>query len=218
MTQTRRALLASVLALAATPALAAADKKTVEVGKAFGYLENYWKLSAGERSRFVPAYYLMRDRKPAAGLKGFIVQGAVRTPISVSARGRVSPLPTLAQIKAKAQLELDVPASTKFSMTMAIEPSMRPAVEVSAPELALTITQAAKGAKKVAGLAGLAMPTLDRIVFQGVTAGTAVHADGNTTALPLMGGKPYFAPEKLKTAKTLRFTKAPYQMVVGAPD
>ena len=50
LSQTRRALIASALALAATPALAA-DKKSVEVAKAFPYLENYWKLPAGERSK-----------------------------------------------------------------------------------------------------------------------------------------------------------------------
>ena len=217
MTQTRRALLASAAALAATPAVAAANK-TVEVGKAFGYLENYWKLPAAERSRFVPAYYLMRDGKPATGLKAVIVHGAVRTPVNISARGRVTPLPTLAQIRAKAKLEIEVPASTKFSMTMAIEPALRPAAEMSASDLALAVAQASKGAKKVAGLMSLAAPTLDRIVFQGVTAGTVVHTDGRSTALPLMGTKPYFAPAKLKTAKTLRFDRAPYQMVVGAPD
>ena len=66
MSQTRRVLIASALALAAVPAWAA-DKKSVEVGKAFPYLENYWKLPAGERSRFAVVYYLKRDGRPAAG-------------------------------------------------------------------------------------------------------------------------------------------------------
>lgn len=218
MTQTRRALIASALALAATPALAAAEKKTVEVGKAFPYLENYWKIPAAERSRFAVVYYLSRDSKPAVGLTGAIVQGATRTPFSTGAGGRAMRLPTLAQIKAKAKLELEAPASAKFSVSMVIEPTTRPAAELSAADLALSVTQAAKGAKKVAGLMGMAMPTLDRIVFKGVTAGTVVHDDGRTAPLRVVKGLPVFEPGKLKTAKTLRFARAPSQMMVGAPD
>jgi hypothetical protein len=55
VSQTRRALIASTLALAASPAFAA-EVKSVEVAKVFPYLENYWKLAAGERNRFTVAY------------------------------------------------------------------------------------------------------------------------------------------------------------------
>lgn len=217
MSQTRRALIASALALAAAPAWAA-DKKSVEVGKAFPYLENYWKLPAGERSRFAVVYYLKRDGRPAAGLRGAIVQGAARTPVSVAATGRVSPLPTLAQIRGGANIEFDVPADTKFSMSMQIEPTVRPAAEMSAPELALAVTQAAKGAKKVAGLMGMAMPTIAAVAFKGVSAGTVVHADGRTAALPVKEGMPFFQPAKLRTAATLKFARAPSQLLLAPAE
>jgi hypothetical protein len=216
--QTRRALLTSALAFAATPTFAAAEKKSIEVGKAFPYLENYWKIAAAERSRFTVAYYLARDGRPAAGLKGTIVAGAARTPFSVGAGGRVATLPTLAQIRAKAMLELDAPATARFNMSMVIEPSARPAAEMDAQALALAVGQAAKGAKKVAGLMGLAMPTLDRVIFKGVSAGTVVHADGRTAALAMQEGSPVFEPGKLRTARTLRFARVPTQMMMGAPD
>jgi hypothetical protein len=214
MSQTRRVLIASALALAAAPALAA-DKKSVEVGKAFPYLENFWKLPAGERSRFTVVYYLKRDGRPAAGLRGAIVLGATRIPVSVGATGRVSPLPTLAQIRGGAKLEFDVPADTRFSMGMQIEPTARPAAEMSAPDLALAVTQAAKGAKKVAGLMGMAMPTIAAVAFKGVSAGTVVHADGRTAALPVKEGMPFFQPGKLRTAATLKFARAPSQLLLS---
>lgn len=217
MSPTRRVLLASALAFAATPAFAA-DKKSVEVGKAFPYLENYWKLPAGERSRFAVVYYLKRDGRPAAGLKGAIVLGAARTPVSVGATGRVSPLPTLAQIRGGAKLEFDVPADTKFSMSMQIEATVRPAAEMSAPELALAVAQAAKGAKKVAGLMGMAMPTIAAVAFKGVSAGTVVHADGRTAALPVKEGMPFFQPAKLRTAATLKFARAPAQLLLAPAE
>ena len=217
MSQTRRFVIASALALAAAPALAA-DKKSVEVGKAFPYLENYWKLPAADRSRFVVVYYLKRDGRPAAGLKGAIVMGAERKPVTVGASGRVSPLPTLAQIRGKAKIEFDVPADTKFSMGMQIEPTARPAAEMNAPDLALAVTQAAKGAKKVAGLMGMAMPTLDAVHFKGPASGQAVLADGRVVALPVVKGNPVFVPSTLRTARTLRFPRAPTLAMFGTAD
>lgn len=211
---TRRTLIATALAAAATPAFAAAGK-SVEIGKAFPYLENYWKLPAAERSRFVLAYYLSREGQPAAGLAGEIVQDATRTPFQVGTGGRVTTLPTLAQIRAGAKLEFDVPASTTFRMIMAMEPKVRPAAEMDAAELAASVAQAAKGARKVAGLMGLAMPPINAVLVKGVASGTAVHADGRTAALPKVKGMPVFEPSKLKTARTLRFPKVPAQLQLG---
>lgn len=217
MTQSRRLVLAGLAAAAASPALAA-EKKTVEAGKVFPYLENYWKLPAADRSRFTVAYYLQRDGRAASGLKGAIIVGATRTPLTVGPMGRVSPLPTLAQMKAKARIELDVPPGTRFSMNFTIEPIARPAAEMSAPDLALAVTQAAKGAKKVAGLMGMAMPSITRVIFKGVSAGQAVHADGHVSALPVAGGSAYFEPAAMKTARTLKFSRAPSQMTMGSKD
>ena len=213
----RRALIASALALAATPVFAA-EKKSVEVGKVFPYLENYWKLPAGERSRFTVAYYLQRDGRAASGVKAVVIVGATRTLLSVGPTGRIAPLPTLAQIRAGAKIEFDVAPGTRFSMNFVIEPMARPAAELVAPDLALAVVQAAKGAKKVAGLLGLGMPTITRVIFKGVTSGQVIHADGRTAALPISDGLPYFEPAALKTARTLKFARAPSQMTMGSKD
>lgn len=217
MSQTRRVLVASILALAASPAIAA-GKKSVEVGKAFPFLENYLKLPAGERSRFTVAYYLKRDGRPAVGLKGSIIMGDTRTPLTVQANGKVSPLPTLAQLRGGAKVEFDVPEGTRMSISLSVEATMRPAIEMSAAELALAVAQAAKGAKKAAGLLGVGMPTLASVMFKGVSAGTVVHADGHTTALPLKDGSPLFQPAKLRTAATLKFARAPSQLLLAPAE
>lgn len=217
MSQTRRALVASILAFAATPALAEA-KKSVEVGKAFPFLENYLKLPAAERSRFTVAYYLKRDGRPAAGLKGAIIMGAARTTLTVQASGKVAPLPTLAHFRGGAKVEFDVPEGTRMSMNLSLEATMRSAAEMSAAELALAVAQSAKGARKAAGLLGVAMPAINAVHFKGVSAGTVVHADGRTTALPVRDGSPVFQPEKLRTAATLRFARAPTQLLLGPAD
>lgn len=215
MIQSRRRVLAGLLALAAAGPALAAGKKSVEVAKVFPYLENYLKLPAAERSRFTLAYYLQRDGRPAAGVKGALVQGEVRTPLAVNAAGRVSPLPTLAQIKARAMVEFDVPENTRFSMSLAIEPLMRPAAELSAAELALAVTQAAKGTKKAAGLMGVAMPAITAVHFKGAAGGQAIDANGRATTLPVVSGAPVFEPAKYSNARTVRFSRAPTQMSLG---
>ncbi len=215
--QTRRLVLMSGLAAAAAgPALAQAGQKSVEVAKAFPYLENYLKLAPAERSRFTVAYYLATEGKPAAGMKGWIAHGGARTPVTVRADGRVLPLPTLAQIRGNAMLHLDAPASAKFNVSMTVEPIVRPAAEMPAADLAQSIDQAARGAKRMAGLLGVAVPKFDRVVFRGVASGTAVLAGGRTAALPVVKGTPVFEPAKLKTAQTLRFPRAPSQVLIGA--
>ncbi|HYE43769.1 MAG TPA: hypothetical protein VEA15_10285 [Caulobacteraceae bacterium] len=213
---TRRAFLAAVAATAAAgPAFAAADK-TVPCDKVFPFLENYLKIPAAERNRFTVAYYLMVDGKAPKGLQGWLGTGATRTAVPIGADGKVQRLPTLAQLKAKTPLTFDGMEAAKFSINMVVEPLMRPAVEIKAAELSLAVAQAAKGAKKAAGLMAVAVPKLDRVLFKGVSAGTVVHADGKTTPMTVVKGSPVFDPEKQKTAATLRFARAPSQMLIGS--
>ena len=211
----RRAFLAAAAATAlAGPALAAGSK-TVPCDKAFPFLDNYLKIPAAERTRFTLAYYLQVDAKPPKNLKGWLGEGAARAPVPIAADGRVQRLPTLAQLKAKTPLSFDVPETTKFSVNMVIEPLVRPAAEISAADLALAVAQAAKGAKKAAGLMSVAVPKMESVVFKGVSAGTVVHADGRTAALPVIKGSPVFEPGKQKGATTLKFARAPSQMMIA---
>lgn len=211
----RRLLIAGLAAAAAGPALAQAGGKSVEIGKAFVYLENYLKLPAAERSRFTVAYYLASGGKPATGIKAWIVHGGARTPVAIGEHGRVMRLPTLAQVRGKAMLHLDAPAATQFNMSMALEPLLRPAAELPAADLALGVVQASKGARRMAGLLGLAVPRIERVIFKGAPSGVAILADGRRAPLPLQKGLPVFEPAKLKTAVTLKFPKAPTQMMIG---
>lgn len=216
MNQTsRRAFIVAAAATAAAgPALAQANK-SVSCDKVFVFLENYLKIPAAERDRFILAYYLRIDGQPPKGLNAWLGAGAERIPVPIAADGRVQRLPTLAQLKAKTPLVFDVPDSTKFSLSMTIEPVARPAAEMKAADLAAAVAQAAKGAKKAAGLLGAVAPKMESVTFRGVAAGTVVHANGSTSALPLVKGQPVFQPGKLKTAAILKFAKAPAQMMIG---
>ncbi len=213
----RRLFLAALLTVAAAPALAAPPKPTaVEVGKLFPFLGAYLKLPAGERSRFGMVYTVLLNERPYGGPIGTLIDGEVRIPIASAASGRVERLPTLAQLQAKRKVEFPPgPSRGKFGMRLALEPSVRLAPEMSAPELAAAITQAAAGAKKAAGIMRMAVPRLTRVQFTGGTGGEVVLADGRTAPLT-RGDQPglTFTPAQHPTARTIRFRTAPTAIAI----
>jgi hypothetical protein len=210
----RRVALAAFVALAIAGQAEAAGK-TVELGKAFPYLEDYLRIPAAERSRFVLAYYLMRGGRPAAGLKAWIVQGAQQTPVPIGADGRVQHLPSLQQLQAKAKLATDAPADTKFQLSLQIEPLVRTGPEVDAQQLFLAVAQADAGVRKAAGVLGFAAPKMTRVYFKGGAGAEAVWADGHRVRLGLLKGLSYFDVPTQKGARVIRFTKPPVQMEIG---
>jgi hypothetical protein len=211
----RRGWLAGLLTLAAAPALAADPApaaKTVEVGKVFPYLDRYLRLPAAERDRFVMAYYLTRDGKPAAGAQGWIDDGGRRVRIPFGANGRAERLPTLEQLQAKRRLGFDGAAGAKFGMSLSLEPAAQPAAELSATELAASVAQATRALKKAAGLMRMAVPTFDAVAFPGGQGGEVVFADGRAAALPIEKGVPVFKPAAHPGARTIRFRTPPRQL------
>lgn len=215
MTQlSRRGLIAAVAASAvAGPAFAA--ERLVPVGKIFPFLDVYLKIPAAERSRFTMAYRFTAGGKPAAGLKLSIVEGGQRTPLPVGPDGRALRLPTLQQLQSKAQVAVEAAAGQKFGVSLSVEPLVRPAAEMSAPELAMAVTQAASGAKRAAGVMGFAVPKFERVWLFGAQGGQVVYANGAKAALPVVKGAPVFDPAAHRNAKTLLFAKAPARMEIG---
>lgn len=216
-TTTRRGVIAgAAAALVAGPALAQTPgPKVVEAAKVFPYLENFLKLPAADRSRFTVAYFLMQNGKPVTGVRAWLLNGDQRIPLPIAADGRVGRLPTLAELRAKAKVELSASPETRFSVNMAVLPLMRAAAELDAAELARAVEQANASTKKAAGVLGLAVPKFDRAVFKGVTSGSIIHTDGRTTAMAVVKGSPVFDPDKARTAKTLKFARAPSQIMIG---
>jgi len=148
------------LALAALPQLAMAETKPpVPLNKVFGYLDKYLALPPTERNRFTLNYQFRMDGKPAAGLKGDIIEADGRhTPILLGPDGRARTLPTLAQLKT-ASLKMDVPAGTKMGVTLEVAPLVPLSQQFSTRDLDLSIAQAGKGISAVAGVLSFAAPS-----------------------------------------------------------
>ena len=218
----RRLFLAAALALAVAPAASAQStpapgRKTVEVGKVFPYFDRYLRLPAAERDRFSMAYYWSRDGKPLTGPVAVLVDGPNRVPITAGPNGRVERLPTLAQIAAKRPLTFEgLPAATKLNLSLSIEPTLRPAAELPAPELAAAVAQASRGAKKAAGMMRLAMPKLDAVRLVGAQGAEVVTADGRALPLPVEKGVPVFRPSQHPNAQLVRSRTPPRQLQIGS--
>lgn len=201
----------AVSTLAAGPASAAG--KSVDAKKVFPYLDAYLKLPAAERSRFRLTYLFLRDGKPLAA-PVWLVDGAARTAISLRADGAATRLPTLAQLDS-AKVQIDVDEGVKLGVHMVMEPTMAPAADLDARELAAAYAQCATGIKKSLGILAMAMPKLQGLEFPGVPSGEAELADGRRVPLPVVKGVVGFSPAAMPTAKTLHFPKAPSRIEIG---
>jgi hypothetical protein len=213
MPMDRRGLILGLAAAGLAPGLAqAAEKPPVKLARAFPYLDKYFALPPAQRDRFVMGYTFRKDGKPAADLKGWIIQaGGRREPLALGPDGRVLRLPTAAELQS-AMLALDVPEGVKMGVTLDLLPSVPPAREMAARDLSLAIDQANAGMAKAAGLLSFATPRLIAVSFQGAGSGTAVLADGRQAPLPLAEGAPAYAPARLTGAARLVFARIPARL------
>lgn len=211
---------AAVLAVAAFAAPGAAQapakEKLVELGKIFPYYDKYLGLPAPDRALWALSYRMNVAGKPASGVKAAYVGPQGRTPVSIGADGKISPMPTLAQWKAKHHVAVTAPEGAKIGVSMDVVPTMVPAAALDAQQLAAAAAQATRGAKKAAGPIGLAVPKFERAWFPGAAGGT-VETPSGAKPLPTKGPRatPYFDPADWPGATKIRFETAPSRIVLA---
>ena len=124
----RRNLLALMAAFAASPRPALADgPKIVPIDKAFPYLATYLGMPVGQRTLFYLAYRAIRDKHPAPDARATIVApNGARTPVIFDRVGAVARLPSLAELKSAANVEIDsAPFQLGIELRCATPPSTR---------------------------------------------------------------------------------------------
>ena len=205
----RRAALAGLMALAAGAAMAQGGK-VVPAGKVFVYLESFLKVPAQERLRTRVTYALLRDGKPAGGVKATLVEASgARTPLPIAADGRFERVPTLAQLQGDAKIEFEAPADAKFGLNMKIEPVLKPASEYDVAELRAVVDSTNRVIGKAAGPMAMLAPKMAGLAFPGATSGVAIGADGKTLPLPVEGKSPVFRHSEFKSATRIRLSATP---------
>jgi len=218
MSLTRRSLVAvAFAAVAVGPAFAADGPKTFPAKKMFPFLDLYLGIPPADRTRFTLAYYLRSNGKPATGVVLTLISASgARSTIPVGADGRLLKTPSVADLKDdQIGIEKSDPAA-KFQLSMEMQPTARMAEALPAGEVAAAVVQCRTAIKAKAGAIGFAAPKIEQVVFAGVTAGTAVFADGRTAALPLYKGMPAYDPAALAGVASLKFAKAPSRALLAA--
>jgi hypothetical protein len=206
----RRGLILGLAAAGLAPARAnAADKPPVKFAKIFPFLDKYLALPANQRDRFRLAYTFRMNGQAAGALKAEIIQAdGRRAPFLIGPDGRPGRLPTAAELQG-AFLALEAPADAKMGVKLDLEPSLAPAREMNAHDLAAAIVQANAGMAQAAGLMSFAVPKLTAVGLPGSGSGEAILADGKRASLPVGEGAPYYAPAKLPGAQKLVFARPP---------
>jgi hypothetical protein len=220
MSQSRRDLILTAAALAVAPgaALAADEKKkpAPPLKKVFPYYDLYLGIPAAERSRFVMAFYLKVNGKPAGGQNLFVVMpGGGRTLLTLAADGRVTRMPTLAEMK-DGVLDVDRKSPTdRFSISMEMQPVVRLGETVAAADLVAAIDQCNAAIKKRAGVIGFAVPKMEQVLFAGAPSGSALLGEGRIAPLPQFKGMAIYRPAALPGAQVLKFAKAPTRALLS---
>ena len=197
-------------------AVAETETKTVPADKVFPFITNYYGLPPADRAHFHLVYSLMSQGTKLSDIS-LSLNGA---PISIGPTGVISPLPTDAQLKAKATVTFSRPAGSKFGISLGVFPNAQPQQTMDVHPLNLAIDEARRGAKSMAGLLALAVPTLDRLNVLGVTTGQVKTADGQVHPLPFTAAQTdkngnkqpahvTYVPADWPTAQTLIFNASP---------
>jgi hypothetical protein len=214
----RRQLLAIIVAAAATPRVAFADVKTVPIDKAFPFLASYLALAPALRNRFYLAYRAFRDKHPTADAHATIIaSNGARTPIAFDRLGMVVRLPSLAELKSGANVEID---GVPFQLGPELRCTSTPSTRIDVAEIAASLDQVNAAVVRFTGALSFAVPKLTAAYFPDGAAGQVVMANGRTAPLPVVavpnvGPVPYIEPASLAGAKAVVFGKAPSRIILG---
>lgn len=218
MTPSRRDLVLTAFAAAAMPAAAsAADKKPPPPAKkVFPFYDLYLGIPAAERTRFVMNYYLRLNGKPATGQGLYVVMpNGARTLLTQAADGRITRMPTLAELKDGVIDAAERKESDRYSLSMELQPIVRLSETIAVGDLHAAIEQCNAAIRKRAGLIGFAVPKMEQVLFVGASGGSSVTADGKATTLPLFKGMPFYRPSTMPGAQTLKFANLPTRALLS---
>ena len=205
-------------AVAMLPAAAlAADekKKAAPAKKVFPFYDLYLDTPLAERSRFTMAYYLkINDRPATTSVLTLVMPNGVRTPLTVGAEGRITRMPSRAELKDGLIEAGKVNPGDRAELAMELEPVVRLGEAVSVADLNAALEQCNTAIRKRAGVIGFAVPKMEQVLFAGAGSGQAI-AGGKVSPLPVVKGYVAFRPTNHAGAQSLKFSKAPARAMLA---
>jgi len=211
----------ATVASVAAPAAAQMTQKEVSAEQAFPFLSKFLALPVSERDEISLAYVL----KIKGGLQGASItlrHNGQSQRLNIQPDGRITPLPTLTQLRGGATVLVNGPAKgvAMRVRVYATEPSAR---TMPVAPLARAVQQADAAMRKVGGVLAMTQPKPDRLYFVGAGNARVTMADGSQKTLPRSprddaypAGTPYLVPADYPGAVSLSFDAAPSR--IGIDD
>jgi hypothetical protein len=187
---------------------------TASASDAFPGLKGFLSLPAAERSQ-INVYYVARiKRADKSQVKITLIDGGRQIPLTIQGDGRITPLPSLAQLNGGAKITISGPQSGSYSMKIKVNSTQGNSRTYDAAGLTLGVKQGNAAVGKIAGAASFLVKKLDRIYFVGGGSGT-VEVGGQQKALPRTAaageypaGTPYFVPSQFAGATRITLANA----------
>ena len=199
---------------------------TLKLDQVFPFYKVYLELPEQERSLY-RLVFPVKVKKANPTDVSLVMNHAGKTiPLNYRS-GYLSPLPRLEHYKAKSTITLNAPKESSLSIGLSVVPMDAPQKTIDADRLKASITQANKGAKKAAGVFGMAIPTFDRIRIKGVKSGTVLLANGDQVPLPYQAAKTekngyqhaeqvIFVPDQWPNARSISFLTVPDEIEIDS--
>jgi len=226
------AAVALALATAPLPSFAASKPVTqngittqqAKASEAFPGLQKFLSLPTADRSQ-VNVYYVLRIKKcDASKVRVTLTSGGQTTTLNVARDGRVTPLPTLAQLNSGATITTSGPETCTVGMKIKVFSPQGQKQDYDAAGLATGIKQGNNAMGKIAGVLAVGLPKLDRAVFVGGRDGVVEFANGQKKPLPkttqageFPAGTPYFIPSQFAGAVKIHMSAVPSAVMFDTP-
>lgn len=197
------------------------DQREVPAGQAFPFLEKYLSLPASERDHIEVAYAVKIKNGNASQAQLLLKYQGQSQKLNIASDGRITPLPTLTQLRGGAKVYMSAPADMSVSMKVRIFAKVPAAKTMAVAPLIKAVDQTNRSARKIAGVLAVAVPKQDRLYFAGAGNGRVVMADGSTKPLPkthradvFPAGTPFFVPADFPGAVSLSFDAVPNRISI----
>ncbi|WP_126423559.1 hypothetical protein [Asticcacaulis excentricus] len=222
------ALLAAALCL--TPAaaglipvsaVAQQTQREISADQAFPFLSKFLALPTSERDEITVAY-ILKIKGGTQGASIVLKHNGQNQKLNIGGDGRITPLPTLAQLRGGATVVVNGPEKG-VSMRVRVYATETPAKTMTVAPLAKAVTQSNSVMRKVGGVLALTQPKLDRLYFVGSGNARVTMADGSQKLLPKSAvddaypsGTPYLVPTEYPGAVSVSFDATPSK--IGIDD
>ncbi|WP_155908260.1 hypothetical protein [Asticcacaulis sp. YBE204] len=209
--------------LMAAPAVSENVQKEVSADQAFPFLSKFLAVPVSERDEMTVAYLLKIKNGSARDGSIVLKHNGQSQKLSILGDGRISPLPTLSQLRGGARIVVSGPKDMSVAMKVRIYATETPAKTMPAAPLIKAVDQTSRVLKKIAGALYALTPKPDRLYFVGAGNGRVTLADGSVKILPKTAvadaypaGTPYFVPADYQGAVSFTFDAAPSR--IGIDD